>query len=138
MHAAAYLIGTVAQGSGLPVKTIRYYAELGLLRTVGRTSGGYRLFGEDVFARLSFIKRAQSLGLSLSDIKACLEVYDRGEVPCDHIKEKLEEKLAAIEAQIQQLHLLQQELQGLLSGWRSPPYPSADTICPILQPVHHA
>ncbi|WKT83586.1 MULTISPECIES: heavy metal-responsive transcriptional regulator [unclassified Thermosynechococcus] len=135
MNAAAYLIGTVAHSSGLPVKTIRYYEELGLLRTVGRTSGGYRLFAEDVFARLSFIKRAQSLGLTLSDIKALLEVYDRGEIPCDHIKEKLEEKLAAIEAQIQQLQILKQELQGLLSGWRSPAQLPEGTICPILQPV---
>ncbi|MFN4279613.1 heavy metal-responsive transcriptional regulator [Thermosynechococcus sp.] len=135
MNAAAYLIGTVARSSGLPVKTIRYYEELELLRTVGRTSGGYRLFAEDVFIRLSFIKRAQSLGLTLSEIKALLEVYDRGQIPCDHIKEKLEEKLAAVEAQIQQLHILKQELQGLLSGWRSPTHPPAGTICPILQPV---
>lgn len=135
MNAAAYRIGTVARSSGLSIKTIRYYEELGLLKIVGRTSGGYRLFSQDVFARLSFIKRAQSLGLTLSEIKTFLEVYDRGEIPCDHIREKLEEKLAVIEDQLQQLYILKQELQALLSGWRSPAQPLEGTICPILQPV---
>lgn len=60
---APKLIGSVAKTSGMPIKTIRYYEELGLLRTTGRTEGGYRLFNSDVFSRLSFIKRAQGLGL---------------------------------------------------------------------------
>jgi DNA-binding transcriptional MerR regulator len=60
------LIGSVAKESGVPIKTIRYYEELGLLKAVGRTEGGYRLFNADIFARLNFIKRAQSLGLSLA------------------------------------------------------------------------
>ena len=59
------LIGAIASESGIPIKTIRYYDDLGLLKTNGRTEGGYRLFDSDVFVRLKFIKRAQNLGLSL-------------------------------------------------------------------------
>ncbi|BAU15829.1 MerR family transcriptional regulator (plasmid) [Leptolyngbya sp. NIES-3755] len=36
------LIGSVAKESGVPIKTIRYYEELGLLKTTGRTEGGFR------------------------------------------------------------------------------------------------
>lgn len=43
------------------VKTIRYYADLGLLySTIQRNSVGYRLFTEGVFSRLNFIKRSQN------------------------------------------------------------------------------
>lgn len=130
---APKLIGSVAKTSGMPIKTIRYYEELGLLRTTGRTEGGYRLFNSDVFSRLSFIKRAQGLGLSLSEIKEFLDVYDQGDLPCDHIKVKLEDKLEAIEQQIQQLQVLKQELRGLLSGWETVPEHPEDTICPIIE-----
>jgi MerR family transcriptional regulator, copper efflux regulator len=127
------LIGLVAKESGVPIKTIRYYEELGLLKASGRTEGGFRLFHSDVLARLNFIKRAQSLGLSLSEIKEFLNVHDDGELPCDHIKIKLQEKLVDIDRQIQQLLILKQELEGLLSGWESIPENPEQTICPIIE-----
>jgi DNA-binding transcriptional MerR regulator len=127
------LIGAIASESGIPIRTIRYYNDSGLLKTNGRTEGGYRLFDSDVFVRLKFIKRAQNLGLSLSEIKEFLEVHDRGNLPCDQIKVKLEEKLVAIEEQIQQLQILKQELKGLLSGWKKIPEQPEETICPIIE-----
>jgi len=136
-HKTPMRIGEVARASGLPIKTIRYYDELGLLKVSGRTDGGYRLFGSEVLGRLRFIKRAQSLGLSLMEIKEFLAVYDQGNLPCDHIREKLEDKLIEIEQQIQQLQILKQELSGLLSGWQSVPTAAAETIsetiCPIIE-----
>jgi DNA-binding transcriptional MerR regulator len=126
-------IGVVAKESGVPIKTIRYYEELGLLKASGRTEGGFRLFHSDVFARLSFIKRAQSLGLTLSEIKEFLNVHDQGDLPCDHIKVKLQDKLVDIDKQIQQLVILKQELEGLLSGWETIPETSEETICPIIE-----
>lgn len=128
-------IGSVAKKSGVPIKTIRYYEELGLLKAAGRTEGGYRLFDRDIFTRLSFIKRAQSLGLSLAEIKEFLEVHDRGDLPCDHVRVKLQDKVADIDRQIQQLQVLKLELEGLLSGWEVIPEHSESTICPVIQRV---
>ncbi len=127
------LIGSVAKESGIPIKTIRYYEELGLLKLSGRTEGGFRLFDADVLARLHFIKRAQSLGLSLSEIKDFLDVHDGGELPCEHIKVKLQDKLTSIDEQIRQLFILRQELTGLLSGWEVIPENPQETICPIIE-----
>jgi MerR family transcriptional regulator, copper efflux regulator len=127
------LIGSVAKESGVPIKTIRYYEELGLLKTSGRTEGGFRIFGSDVLARLNFIKRAQKLGLSLAEIKDFLDIHDRGELPCEHVKIKLEDKISDIEQQIQQLQILKLELKGLLSGWETIPEISEETICPIIE-----
>jgi MerR family copper efflux transcriptional regulator len=130
---APKLIGNVAKSSGVPIKTIRYYEELGLLRSLGRTEGGFRLFNSDVLERLHFIKRAQSLGLTLSEIKDFLNVHDGGELPCVHIKVKLQDKITAIDEQIQQLLILRQELSGLVSGWETIPENPEQTICPIIE-----
>ncbi|QLE53293.1 heavy metal-responsive transcriptional regulator (plasmid) [Nostoc sp. C057] len=130
---APKLIGNVAKSSGVPIKTIRYYEELGLLRSLGRTEGGFRLFNSDVLERLHFIKRAQSLGLTLSEIKDFLNVHDGGELPCVHIKAKLQDKITAIDEQIQQLLILREELSGLVSGWETIPENPEQTICPIIE-----
>jgi DNA-binding transcriptional MerR regulator len=127
------LIGSVAKESGVPIKTIRYYEELGLLKTSGRTEGGFRIFNPDVLTRLNFIKRAQRLGLSLAEIKDFLEIHDRGELPCEHVKLKLSDKISQIEQQIQQLQILKLELKGLLSGWETIPKNPEETICPIIE-----
>lgn len=129
-------IGEVASQSGLSVKTIRYYEEIGLLTTtVERSEAGYRLFDSQVLNRLAFIKRAQSLGLSLSEIQEILVVHDQGELPCGEVKQRLEMKVAAIAQQIEALETLKTELQGILSGWEEQPPADriAHTICPNLQ-----
>lgn len=131
-------IGEVAETSGLPVKTIRYYEEIGLLiPTVQRSEAQYRLFQAEVLNRLAFIKRAQALGLNLKEIQQILAVHDHGELPCGDIKQHLEAKVADISRQIDALTTLRAELQGILSGWQD--QPPADriqqTICPNIQKV---
>lgn len=96
----AKLIGKVTVLSGVPIATIRYYESLGLLKSCGRIEGGYRQFSEDVLTRLSFIKRAQNLSLTLEEIRDILNVYDNGKPPCSEIKDKLENKLLEIDSKI--------------------------------------
>lgn len=129
-------IGEVSLRSGLSVKTIRYYEEIGLLTpTVGRSNTRYRLFDLQVLNRLAFIKRAQSLGLSLTEVQQILTVHDQGELPCGEVRLHLEAKVEAISKQIAALQLLQAELQGILSGWQAQPSQEQieQTICPNLQ-----
>jgi DNA-binding transcriptional MerR regulator len=134
-------IGEVSATSGLPVKTIRYYEEIGLLQpTVERADSGYRIFDPTVLNRLAFIKRSQSLGLTLTEIKEILQVHDRGELPCGEVRHHLEAKVAAIDEQIRSLETLRSELQGILQGWQEHPPKDqiAHTICPnIQQDCHH-
>lgn len=128
-----YKIGEVAAISGLRVKTIRYYEEIGLLApTVERSESGYRMFDERVLNRLAFIKRAQSLGLSLNEIKDILLIHGSGQIPCNEVRQHLQEKVKAIAQQIEALETLSTELQGILSGWQEQPPPNriAETICP--------
>lgn len=112
-------IGNVAKQSSLPVKTIRYYADLGLLSPhLSRDSNGYRLFSPSVFQRLNFIRRSQSLGLTLKEIEQILSVYDQQEIPCTVAKQILIDKLTEIESKITELNLLKDELNQVLSQWQ--------------------
>ena len=128
-------IGELAHLSGLSVKTIRYYEDIGLLApTVERSSSGYRLFQSQVLNRLTFIKRAQSLGLSLQEIKPLLALHDRGELPCPEVKQQLQKKISAIAAEMEALKTQQAELQSILKVWQEQP-PSRqlnESICPNL------
>lgn len=112
-------IGNVAKQSNLPVKTIRYYADLGLLSPhLSRERNGYRLFSASVFQRLNFIRRSQSLGLTLKEIEQILSVYDQKKIPCNIAKQLLQDKLKEIELKISELNLLKDELNDVLSGWQ--------------------
>lgn len=130
---SAMKIGALAARSGLPVKTLRYYEDLGLLPAIGRSEGGYRLFAEDSLRRLEFIRRLKTLGLSLEEIQSCLAVHDAGELPCQDIQAMLKHQIERIERQISDLGQLRTELEGLLAGWRSDPAREADLICPNLR-----
>lgn len=66
-------IGLLARRSGLPVKTIRFYSDEGLLPPSGRTQAGYRLYGERDLARLELIRTLRDAGIDLATIRSVLE-----------------------------------------------------------------
>src|SRR6476660_8968262 len=72
----AYAIGRLAELSGLPIKTIRFYADEGLLPSSGRTEAGHRRFNETDLARLQLIRSLRDLGLDLATIGAILEGHE--------------------------------------------------------------
>lgn len=126
-------IGQVAALSGLSVKTLRFYEASGLIEAAQRTGGGFRLFHPTVLARLSFIKRAQALGMSLADIREFLAVRDQGQVPCDLIQTRLATQVEAIKAKIADLEVLKQHLVGVLEAWQTPAELTDSSICPNLE-----
>ena len=69
-------IGEVAKRSGTNAKTIRYYEQQGLLAAARRGENGYRVYDDDDVHRLSFIRRARSLGFSVKDVAALLDLYN--------------------------------------------------------------
>lgn len=109
-------IGQIAVESGIPIKTIRYYEELGLLKCSGRTKGGFRLFSIEVLDRLAFIKRAQKFGLSLQEIREFLQICDEECFSSEEITNKLKDTILEIDPQIQQLRRLKTELKQLIPG----------------------
>jgi DNA-binding transcriptional MerR regulator len=66
-------IGELASRTGLPVRTIRFYSDEGVVPPDGRTEAGYRLYGPDALARLGLVRTLRDLGLDLATIRRVLE-----------------------------------------------------------------
>ena len=75
MEHAKVTIGRLARAAGVHVETVRYYQQRGLV-PVPATEGPYRLYPLDWVGRLRFIKRAQSMGLSLDEVGKLLGAQD--------------------------------------------------------------
>ncbi|MFC4588315.1 helix-turn-helix domain-containing protein [Sphaerisporangium corydalis] len=65
-----YTIGQLSKLSGLPVKTIRFYSDAGVLPERSRTSGGYRVYGEGDLARLELVRALREMGVGLAVIRS--------------------------------------------------------------------
>lgn len=105
-------IGGLAQRTGVHLETIRYYQRLGLMPTPDRNYGSVRRYGEDAVNRLRFIKRAQSLGFSLDDVKLLLEL-SVGE-HCAETRTFAKQKRRLVEKKIANLRSIQTALDKLI------------------------
>ena len=126
------LIGEAARLAGLNPKTIRFYEEIGLIAPTGRTTSGYRLFDEEGVSRLGFIKKAQALGFTLTEIGEILALRDGGAMPCDHVESEVTRKVAAIEERIAELTRLKASLEALLERWKEAEASGA-AVCPRIE-----
>ena len=72
-------IGELADRTGLSLRTIRHYDDVGLLPATARTDGGFRVYSEDDFERLMVIKQMKPLGFSLEEMAEILGLLS--EVP---------------------------------------------------------
>src|SRR2546421_8353984 len=74
--AASMKVGELARRTGLTVRTLHYYDEIGLLAPSQHTASGHRLYGAADVARLQQIKSLRQLGFSLEQIRDCLNGPD--------------------------------------------------------------
>ena len=106
-------IGDVADRSGLPAKTIRYYEDIGLIRP-HRAANGYRDFGHREVHKLAFLARARSFGFTIGDCRALLALYgDRDRASVD-VKRLAEEYLVKIDRKIADLDSMRVTLNRLI------------------------
>lgn len=110
---AGMRIGELARLAGVNPRTLRYYERIGLLLPSARTPAGYRVYTSADAERLSFIRRAQGLGLSLAEIADIITLRDTGTVPCRHVRGLAQAKLAELDARIDELQRLRAELVRL-------------------------
>lgn len=131
-----YQIGQVARESKTSIDTIRYYEKLGLLEKPGRSEGGFRLYPEGAVDKLRFIKKAQSLGLTLGEIKGIIRCSKEGLKPCcDLVRGLFTEKIAEFGTKIKELQRIKKDLRTLLSEWVSPGEAKkrAWAVCPQIE-----
>jgi MerR family mercuric resistance operon transcriptional regulator len=102
-------IGKAARVAGVSVDTIRFYQKLGLIKSAGRSAGGYRLFDGGQIRDLTFVRHAQELGFSLIEIKELLALRQKHHV-CSEVQSMLNHKLEAVREKVNGLSRLEAEL----------------------------
>lgn len=120
------LIGELATASGLSREALRFYEKQGLIRA-RRMSNGYRDYAPETLMLVNYIRAAQQLGFTLSEIGSKLpDVWDQ-EDPGPAITQVLQEKLTEIDVRIAALHALREDLASRLAS-----------ACPLRTPAASA
>ena len=100
-------IGDASKLTGVSAKMIRHYEEIGLVPAASRTFAGYRLYGEPDLNRLRFIKRARSLGFSIRDIAALLDLWANPRRASRDVKRLAQAHIDELERRIESMQSMQ-------------------------------
>lgn len=120
-------VGEASKVTGLPVKTIRYYDEIGLIHP-SRDHNGYREFDEPCVHKMHFVKRARGLGFSVEDCRTLLSLYEDEERSSADVKSIAREHLTQVDAKIAEMKQFRNVLTYLVKSCHGDELPD----CPIL------
>ena len=123
-----YKISDAAKRADLTVKTVRYYADIGLVEPAGRSGSGYRLYAEPDIAKLGFVGRARRYSFSIDQCRDLLSLYEDDHRPSAEVKRITLEKIAEIDWKLAELQALRDELQHLAGSCQGDSRPD----CPII------
>ncbi len=127
--------GDLAQQCGVNPETIRYYERNHLLPLPPRSASGYRLFTEIDAQRIRFIKRAQSVGFSLDEIRVLLDLKIDPDGTSGQVRALAHEKVLEIEDKIRALQAVRDTLVNVIQACPGGNAPTSD--CPILDCLEH-
>jgi MerR family copper efflux transcriptional regulator len=122
-------IGTAAQHSGVPAKTIRYYESVGLIQPADRTASGYRVYGKQDVETLRFVQRARSLGFSVEEVGNLLALWRDRSRSSAEVKALARHRVEDIDRKITELTEMRETLLHLMERCKGDERPE----CPILQ-----
>ena len=114
--------------ANLPVKTVRYYGNIGLVVPAGRSESGYRLYTDPDVAKLSFVGRARRYSFSINQCRELLNLYEDEQRPSSIVKQITIEKIAEIDCKLGELKEMRDELQHLAGNCHGDSRPD----CPII------
>lgn len=106
-------IGELAQRSGCPVETVRYYERIGLLQPPQRSANNYRSYGERHAQQLQFIRHCRALDMGLEEIRVLLQARDRPEQDCTDVNALLDRHIERVAGKIAELAALERQLKQL-------------------------
>lgn len=131
-------IRQLSQRTGVSSKALRYWEGLGLLPKPARTHTNYRLYTRSDQDRVTFIRKAKSLGFTLSEIRRVFELCRERGAPCKEVVDWAGKKVKDLEAQIETLTQLREKLVRYHRKWRRqgacPPM-SPNEICCLIEAV---
>lgn len=125
-------IGEVAKHTGLSVKSIRYYHDIGLV-CGERNEAGYRVYRPRDIESLKFVHQCRDLGFSLEDCKLLLGLRNNDSRNAEDVKQLTRNHLAYVEEQIGKLQNLRSQLQQMVSECQGGDQPH----CAIIDSLNH-
>lgn len=122
-------IGQVAEQVGISRDAIRMYEQQKLIEKPERANNGYRIYSQNVIARLHFIQKAKAMGFSLKEINELLAIKRTAVNTCEQVRAEAETKLGDIEKKIADLKRLKKAINILI---RTCDKSHDDRHCPLL------
>ncbi len=121
-------IGEISKKADLPTKTVRYYADVGLVKPTGRTDAGYRTYDEKALRKLIFVRRSRAMGFSVEECRKLLGLYEDQGRASSEVREIAKQHLVEINEKLSELKKLQKELSMLVHSCKGDNRPD----CPII------
>lgn len=108
-------VSAVAKRASLPARTVRFYADSGLLKPTARGENGYRFFGADAVERAQLLRRATRLGVPLREIAEVLAVAERSDCSDAHqaFADALRARIQEVDRQVKELAAVREQLVDL-------------------------
>ena len=108
-------IGRAAQEAGVNIETVRFYERRGLIERPPKGKG-YRVYSPEQVARIRFIKEAQHIGFSLSEIGDLLALRADPAADCSEVRRQAVAKLDEVHRKIKQLQEMGAALETLIAS----------------------
>jgi DNA-binding transcriptional MerR regulator len=109
-------IGTLAERTGTSAPTIRYYEEIGLLRSADRQSGGQRVYGDADVKQLTFVRRCRDFGFSIDQVRSLVALVQDPQSSCMQARDLAQEHLAAVRAKLIELKALERSIAAFVTS----------------------
>jgi len=113
-------IGALAEATGTPVETIRFYEREGLLPPPARAENNYRMYLPAHVERLAFVRQCRNLDMTLDEIRALIELREAPAQDCGEINALLDEHIDHVAQRIRELRALEKDLKALRARCASP------------------
>jgi MerR family Zn(II)-responsive transcriptional regulator of zntA len=128
-------VNQIARQAGVPAHTVRYYTRIGLLRPAKRRDNGYKEFTTREVDRLKFIRRAQRLGFTLSEIEEITRRAARHESPCPAVREIVRRRLEENRALLGEVSALVARMERALATWADMKdgVPDGNAVCALIE-----
>lgn len=110
---AGLTIGRMAARAGVKIDTLLYYERQGVIAPPERNDSNYRVYTQDAVLRVRFVKRAQELGFSLTEIKELLDLRVNEKASCGDVRDQALAKVADLDQKIGSLQAMRRVLSNL-------------------------
>lgn len=114
-------IGKLAKASYVNVETIRFYEKQGLLKQPNSKKGAFRVYPEGYISKIGFIKRAQKLGFTLTEIKDLFRLDQNTRATCGSVSRIAETKVNQIREKIKSLKVMEKSLLNVIAACEAGP-----------------